>query len=74
LQYGLHYIDCGTSSSLKTSLITYSDTTPAEIFTKQRIVSSGLRFFKTSASDTESGVLNMYYSRDGAAMDEKATF
>lgn len=45
------------------------DDTPSTVFTKHRVVSTGMRFFKTSASDSESGQLDMHYSRDGATID-----
>jgi len=32
-----------------------------------------MRFFKTSVSESESGILDLNYSRDGAAVDEKAS-
>lgn len=53
---------------------TIVDDTPTTLFTKHRTVSTGVRFFKTSASESESGQLDMFYSRDGANIDEAATF
>lgn len=70
----LHYISYANGAFVKANVQVYQDTSPVDLYTKQRVVSSGLRIFKTSASDTESGILNMCYSRDGAAMDEHATF
>lgn len=36
------------------------------LFANVRVASAGLRFFKTSASTTESGVIKGYYSDRGA--------
>lgn len=36
------------------------------LFTNVRVAAAGLRFFKTSASTTESGVIKGYYSDRGA--------
>lgn len=72
--YNIHYISLGSSNYVKANMVRYSDNTPSELFTKQRVVSSGLRVFKTSASESESGVMTMSYSRDGTAMDESASF
>lgn len=40
-----------------------------DAFTKVRVVSAGLRVFKTSSSDTESGTLDLIYSPEGAPFD-----
>jgi len=53
---------------------TFVDLTPSEVYTKQRVVSTGIRFFKTSVSDSESGQLDMHYSRDGTSIDETSNF
>jgi hypothetical protein len=33
-------------------------------------VSAGIRFLKTSTSESEAGQIDMHYSRDGSAIDE----
>jgi len=43
------------TSSILPNIQIISDNAPAQFYTKQRNVASGLRFFKTSVSDTESG-------------------
>jgi len=43
------------------------------VYTKFRVVSTGIRFFKTSVSDSESGQLDLHYSRDGSSLDENAS-
>lgn len=37
---------------------------------KCRTVAAGVRIFKTSSADNESGVIDQVYSRDGAAYDD----
>lgn len=41
-----------------------------DTFTKARVVAAGMRIFKTSQSDTESGTLDFVYSPEGAAFDD----
>jgi hypothetical protein len=68
--FDVHGIEIGNQDVLSLSLI--EDDTPSTIFTKHRVVSTGMRFFKTSASDTESGQLDLHYSRDGATIDSNS--
>lgn len=55
---------------LKTRIQTESDPIVRELYTKCRSVAAGVRFFKTSTSDSESGVLDQVYSRDGAMLND----
>lgn len=69
-----HYIDTGyTFNQLKNFMVVARDPTPKDLYTKLRVVGSGLRYFKTSKSENEAGTLDMYYSRNGAAIDETST-
>jgi len=47
-----------------------TDNTLSDAYLKARTVGAGIRFFKTSSADTESGTMDMIYSRDGAAIDD----
>lgn len=69
-EYKLNAIALGTYGSIGYSFS--NDNTSQSVFTKNRVVSTGVRFFKTSSSETESGQLDMHYSRDGANIDDSA--
>lgn len=72
--YTVHSISTGyTAHQLSQRLTVFQDSTPSDVYTKLRVVSTGIRFFKTSVSDTESGQLDLHYSRDGSSLDENAT-
>lgn len=51
--YSGHMIALGTIADINLEIFT--DETPNDVFTKHRVVTTGMRFFKTPASDSESG-------------------
>jgi len=69
--YTINYIPTGfTLSALEASITSTSDSQAKELFVRQRTVSAGIRFIKTSTSDNEAGQIDIHYSRDGSAIDE----
>lgn len=54
--FNVHTIDLGSVLDVNTNMTLVQDNSPKDFFMKKRVVSCGIRFFKTSKSDTESGV------------------
>jgi len=57
---------------LNLAVKTHTDTTWKDNFFKIRCVSGGMKIVKTSKQESESGILDMLYSRDGSSFDEGA--
>lgn len=70
MTYKVQAIKLGTGGNLYDGLTSYRDPVVNQAFVKSRTVSSGLRCFKVSASDNESGHLDVVYSRDGSSLDD----
>jgi nicotinate-nucleotide pyrophosphorylase len=69
--YTVHVLATDLSmADFKNAVTVLRDASPHDFYHKHRVVSTGIRFFKTSLSDTESGQLDMHYSRDGASIDD----
>lgn len=69
--YNIHYVDTGMNATqFKAATTIFKDEQPKDLYTKHRVVSTGIRFFKTSVSESESGQLDMHYARDGSSLDE----
>jgi len=66
VQYNLGAISLGTVDEVNSVMTLLEDSTVNSTFTKSRTVAAGLRVFKTSVSDTESGVMDVTYARDGS--------
>lgn len=67
--YRITYLPLGATRS-QLVLSTLLDPIIDTAFHKVRVVSAGMRFFKTSKADSESGVLDIIYNRDGSSLDE----
>lgn len=50
-----------------------ADTAVSSLFIKSRTVAAGLRVWKTSSSENESGALHSIYGRDGVPIDENVS-
>jgi hypothetical protein len=71
VNYNGHVIRAGVVANFKdaTKFETHSETGFSRAFVKSRTVAAGIRVFKTSVSENESGVLDVLYSRDGGNVD-----
>lgn len=75
VNYAVSTIALQTSMAATQASITVStDNTISDAYLKGRTVGAGMRFFKTSSADAESGTLDLVYSRDGAAFDDGQAF
>lgn len=70
--YDVTAVPIGTASQI--SVTTARDDTWHDIFFKLRCVAAGTRVLKTSRQESESGSLDMIYSRDGSSFDEGHAF
>jgi len=69
--YRVHYINTGMNANqFEAATTLFTDDQPRDLYTKHRVVSTGVRIFKTSVSESESGQLDMHYARDGSSLDE----
>lgn len=73
MEYILDVIPLGNGTTVKSQTRLLRNPTPAANFTKHRIASAGLRIFKTSKSENESGQLDIAYFRDGHTIDNNST-
>lgn len=68
--YDVTYVNIG----LLPAITVQHDDTWFDNFFKMRCVAGGMRCIKTSRQDSESGSLDMIYSRDGSSFDEGHSF
>lgn len=68
--YDITYVPIGLRPTVNNS---YDDTWHDNFF-KMRCVAGGVRVLKTSKQDSESGSLDLIYSRDGSSFDEGHAF
>jgi hypothetical protein len=70
--FDINYVPVGPRASL--NIQTLKDDTWHDNFYKLRCVAGGVRVLKTSKQESESGSLDLIYSRDGSSFDEGHSF
>ena len=70
--YDITYVPIGKKSDFEVDF--QKDDTWHDNFFKLRCVAGGMRVLKTSKQDSESGSLDLIYSRDGSSFDEGHAF